>query len=108
MSGWCKRCGRFDVWGKGCKCEHRGSIWFEDDGEDSSVDLWSIYADLTLAIDDWAKRRLQGDIEFMTEGRTETFAFRTEGGAVRLFNVCFEMKPEFHVTEINAEGEEIQ
>ena len=109
-SGWCRRCGEYDVWGKGCRCELRGRAWLAEDDEEEGSEIWPIYSDPDLSLEKWASRRNSDNCyEIFRDGEPRAVAFRATGAAtVQYLKICMEIVPSYHVEKVEKGDDTVQ
>lgn len=98
---WCKRCGEYDVWGKGCGCKLAGRAWRPESGETESdaQDVWAATAYLDTAIRQWAAR-LDSRNCYECFASEQVIAVRVAAtNAVEYFNITRESEPVYYVNE---------
>ena len=106
-SAWCSRCGRYDIWGSGCKCTLLGRVWFPDSGETEAdaCDLWGLPGGIDDAIEAWLRRRDYSNADYPEGDRAICFRLDgdTEPGSrtVQIFNVTTELEMTYRAREVD-------
>lgn len=100
---WCKQCGDYDVYGRGCTCRVIGTVWRSDDDEEGSWDLYGKNHDsVETAVERFVKRKHAQDFEFMKYDHTDAFSVRpTDGGPVKFVTVNCELVPSYRAEEVD-------
>lgn len=109
MGNWCKHCGEYDVWGKGCICKPIGRVWRTDDDETESEEIWGrTYDSVADAVERWAKTKHNEDFDFMSCDEPTAFSFRpNSGGPVVYVTVIYELAPSFSSEQVDKDDDAV-